>query len=299
MKQAYLQSGGIQGVIVVFIGGMIALPCSAEITPLALLRAVDVTAGANVNSHAPPDQHLLFSSSSQGPFDETRQAQVVASGMGDTAEGIATALQQSLVQYSLIEAQAETHVSLNVNTSSGGGAFGDAVAELVFEFALNASTDYRVIAEVDRFGPVSDVSVELLLEESTSIFAIGEPTGYTENSILQSGTLSPGNYKLIGSADTILSYLGPMFPSTSGAEFSLLFTLEVLPGDFDHDGDIDGRDFLVWQRNPSVGNLADWQAQYGTPLAAATAVPEPSAGMLLAIGCALLMGRLLTPHLKS
>jgi hypothetical protein len=45
---------------------------------------------------------------------------------------------------------------------------------------------------------------------------------------------------------------------------------------------VDGRDFLVWQRNPSVGNLADWQTNYGTsgPLAAVTSVPEPS-GILL------------------
>ena len=35
------------------------------------------------------------------------------------------------------------------------------------------------------------------------------------------------------------------------------------------DGDVDGRDFLIWQRNTSTapastGNLADWQANYGT-----------------------------------
>lgn len=35
-------------------------------------------------------------------------------------------------------------------------------------------------------------------------------------------------------------------------------------GDFDEDGDVDGRDFLTWQRNPSVGNLADWQDNYGS-----------------------------------
>lgn len=35
------------------------------------------------------------------------------------------------------------------------------------------------------------------------------------------------------------------------------------PGDFDGDGDVDGRDFLAWQRNPSVGNLADWRTHYG------------------------------------
>jgi hypothetical protein len=35
------------------------------------------------------------------------------------------------------------------------------------------------------------------------------------------------------------------------------------PGDFDGDGNVDGRDFLAWQRNPNIGNLADWQANYG------------------------------------
>jgi hypothetical protein len=57
-----------------------------------------------------------------------------------------------------------------------------------------------------------------------------------------------------------------------------------LPGDFDFDGDVDGSDFLVWQRNTAVGDLADWQANYGTgiPLtAASTAVPEPSCWLLI------------------
>lgn len=54
--------------------------------------------------------------------------------------------------------------------------------------------------------------------------------------------------------------------------------LDRIPGDYDGDGDVDGRDFIVWQRDPDVGNLADWQMYYGTgiPLSvAATAVPEP------------------------
>lgn len=52
-------------------------------------------------------------------------------------------------------------------------------------------------------------------------------------------------------------------------------------GDFDGDGDVDGRDFLVWQRGNSpsslsASDLADWQNNYGlATLAAATAVPEP------------------------
>jgi hypothetical protein len=270
-----------QVVVAVVAGLLIAVPGSA-VTPLALYRSVETTAGANVNSDAPPDSELNYSSSALGIFDETREAIVVASGMGDVAQGTATAVQQSEVQSYLVQAAGETHVSLSVNTGSGGGAFGDAVTELVYDFSLDIAMDYEVAAEVDRFGPVSDASVQLLLEDATTVFAIGEPTNYTVNSLAQTGTLSPGNYRLIGSADTILSYLGPSFPTTSGAEFTIIFSM-ALPGDFDFDGDVDGRDFLAWQRNPGVGNLADWQANYGVGMltAANTAVPEPGSAILL------------------
>ncbi|TWU28253.1 PEP-CTERM sorting domain-containing protein [Bythopirellula polymerisocia] len=63
------------------------------------------------------------------------------------------------------------------------------------------------------------------------------------------------------------------------------------PGDFDIDGDIDGHDFLEWQRGNStpVGQLSasdlmDWQNAYGTPLVAAvSAVPEPATLALLGL----------------
>lgn len=64
-------------------------------------------------------------------------------------------------------------------------------------------------------------------------------------------------------------------------------------GDFDGDGDVDGRDFLVWQRggspNPlSADDLAEWQAHYNvSSLAAVQAVPEP-AGFVLLCAAALL-----------
>lgn len=56
--------------------------------------------------------------------------------------------------------------------------------------------------------------------------------------------------------------------------------LATTPGDFDADGDVDGQDFLLWQRNPSVGSLGDWQLNYGasSPMSASqTAIPEPAA----------------------
>lgn len=81
-------------------------------------------------------------------------------------------------------------------------------------------------------------------------------------------------------------------------DWGQLFAADVpsVTGDFDADLDVDGADFLAWQRgessNPlSAEDLAAWEANFPTaaPLAAAaSAVPEPSAVMLmLAGGCAL------------
>lgn len=72
--------------------------------------------------------------------------------------------------------------------------------------------------------------------------------------------------------------------------FRFLTPTTFTPGDFDQDNDVDGDDFLLWQRDPGVGNLSDWEDNYGTvttPLqASSAAVPEPTsvALLLVAIG---------------
>jgi hypothetical protein len=73
--------------------------------------------------------------------------------------------------------------------------------------------------------------------------------------------------------------------------------------DFDGDSDVDGEDFLIWQRGlggaatPANGNangdaavngadLAIWQAQFGpAAVAAVGAVPEPAAATLFGLAC--------------
>jgi hypothetical protein len=66
-----------------------------------------------------------------------------------------------------------------------------------------------------------------------------------------------------------------------------------LPGDYNGDRTVDGRDFLLWQRGESPdplssSDLADWETNYGTdpsPLASATStVPEPTTLVLLLVG---------------
>jgi hypothetical protein len=77
--------------------------------------------------------------------------------------------------------------------------------------------------------------------------------------------------------------------------------------DFDADGDIDGADFLIWQRNvgtgggQSLGNadglggidgddLAIWEAQFGSAVAASQPVPEPATLVLAALGALACVG---------
>jgi hypothetical protein len=56
-------------------------------------------------------------------------------------------------------------------------------------------------------------------------------------------------------------------------------------GDFDLDGDVDGNDFLVWQRTDGTpGGLTLWQTNYGTGVlaaAGAASVPEPAGAVLM------------------
>ncbi len=56
--------------------------------------------------------------------------------------------------------------------------------------------------------------------------------------------------------------------------------------DFDNDTDVDGADFLLWQTNPGVGSLTDWQSEYGNfgLTSSVTAVPEPGSLVLLLAG---------------
>jgi hypothetical protein len=68
----------------------------------------------------------------------------------------------------------------------------------------------------------------------------------------------------------------------------------ALAGDFDDDADVDGADFLKWQRGESprgAGALdfADWKANFGAAVSAtpaSAAAPEPPTAVLLILGLA-------------
>ncbi len=66
------------------------------------------------------------------------------------------------------------------------------------------------------------------------------------------------------------------------------------PGDFELDGDVDGNDFLLWQRGTrNAADLLLWRQNYGTSaqqsLATAQSIPEPNAA-ILSSSCLLSIG---------
>jgi hypothetical protein len=77
----------------------------------------------------------------------------------------------------------------------------------------------------------------------------------------------------------------------------VLDNLNPVTADYDGDGDVDGRDFLVWQRGGSpdalsAGDLSLWQEQYGIEMGISVlSVPEPGAIQLLIFLSALTLRR--------
>jgi hypothetical protein len=241
---------------------IVAEQARAELTAQEAFRFVEVSAGANVNGHAPPDDASELESPLLGVFQHGDVASVLADNGTtplDRARATATAQQRSLVQRKSVEALGETHIELEVDTLSGGGANGDGVTELLYNFTLDADTAYEVIGQVDRFGPVSDASLELK-RAGTPILAIGEAAGYAQTVIAQTGTLPAGAYELRALVDTIHSQTGPnpSAPTTAGAEFGFgLFLDVVAPGEIVNGG------FNVV--NPTTGDVFRWTA--GSPAA--------------------------------
>ncbi len=95
-----------------------------------------------------------------------------------------------------------------------------------------------------------------------------------------SGSFAAGNWTV-----RIIDAWDENDPGSVG-DVSVSYVLPGLAGDFDADGNVDGNDFLVWQRDPTVGDLSDWQTNYGNvnAIATATTVPEPSSFVLVLVG---------------
>ncbi|MBX3434356.1 MAG: autotransporter-associated beta strand repeat-containing protein, partial [Pirellulales bacterium] len=210
----------------------------------------------------------------------------------------------------------------------GGGS--TAVPNAQFEIGgLNTNSDFAGTIS-DGTGGGGAVAVSSVRKIGTGSLVLSGANTYTGDTIVDGGTLSISQPYLNGSADVYiasgavldLNFGGTNFIDSlflagvsqaigtygaigSGATFQSSFftgtgllqvqTVFTQPGDFDNDSDVDGADFLAWQRGfPGTfdaNDLADWQTNYGVgvPVVAAAGgavvgVPEPGAMLLAAVG---------------
>ena len=201
--------------------------------------------------------------------------------------------------------------------------------------SLNTDTTFAGVIQ-DSAGSNSSTAAVTLDKIGTGKLSLTGTNTYTGNTLVEGGTLSINNPYLFDTSDLLLSgggiidvnfgslatidtidellingvgqAIGTWGRIGSGAQHEsafitgdgllqvTTFTPPAVNGDYDNDGDVDGRDFLIWQRggspNPlSAGDLAAWQANYPSPMqgvSAVAAVPEPCAAVL-ALGCGLVL----------
>jgi hypothetical protein len=206
----------------------------------------------------------------------------------------------------------DLNLGLNLNIAQNGiGQFrvvgDDGTIDVAGAFDLNTSGNGN-----------GTLAYELEAGDSLStINVVGNATFDNGTSLLlDDSNVAPSQttYDLLAAADIIdngLVFTGPAgwtvgIVTSGSGEILRAFALgAVEDADFDADGDVDGADFLTWQRNQQTANptlaqgdanddnavdgddLAIWEEQFGAPsVAAAAAVPEPCAMALLLCGAA-------------
>ena len=140
---------------------------------------------------------------------------------------------------------------------------------------------------------------ELYFVQGSSIDLAGVADPATTSSVVIGGVTT--TFDIITATAVEDTFDVEMLPTLTGAlqwmvdyQSSAVSLLVVLAGDFDFNGEVNGFDFLLWQRDPSVGSLADWKANYGmvAPLSASSAaVPEPTTSTLALAALCLAIGR--------
>lgn len=191
----------------------------------------------------------------------------------------------------------------------GTVTLGSTVPTLNFDLANLVSTaGFTAGLDLDSILPAGDSGVlSTDLATFTGASALGAGMSSTFTAMLDTAAVGmfAASYTLSFSDENLAGAMG-----LGSLTLSLTGNVEaafVASADFDEDGDVDGQDFLTWQRGYSLvatathgdgdanldmivdgADLAIWQDQYGIPPGPlATAVPEPSSLTLFALTCML------------
>lgn len=173
-----------------------------------------------------------------------------------------------------------------VNDPNNTRGHRDLANDIGFLMAINNSNTQGVVS---GSGPTGGDPQNVLtgIEFSLPLAELGNPTGPVRiAAFIGNGSHSHLSNQFAG-VGILQGNLGSDIGSISLASIpGEQFVTATRSADFNRDGAVDGKDFLVWQRSPTAGSLADWQANYGSPnslRANATTVPEPSAFVLFVV----------------
>ena len=153
----------------------------------------------------------------------------------------------------------------------------------------NATIDYDLAAATDKLKVTINVSVTISSAVHRDMSHIRSSSGHQPPLLPPMAFFSfnnpakiPFKHRSVGNKSSCL-----MTSTGQGASCWRSWAISI------RDGDVDGADFLEWQRTDQTpGGLTDWQAGYPSSLAVnVSAVPEPSSCLLLLFGAAVLAGR--------
>jgi hypothetical protein len=258
----------------------------------------DLDSGTNrgirdsLTAHNMPDAEIMITEFRYNNPENINASYRPAADSIFVADAYASWLELGVNSVQYLEMMGKDFIDDNMNRFSAfyGVSMVDKLAEPGDEY-VNATTtnnSVRTHAALQADGSIAVMLMNLHLTQSANV---------TVNLANFEADVNGTRYLLTGGTtltETLVSDLGGIFnvslPARSIATY-IINAVPVLLGDFDDDGDVDGRDFLEWQRGNSpspfsAADLADWQANYGVAeLASAVSVPEPAtlAGIALAL----------------
>jgi hypothetical protein len=145
---------------------------------------------------------------------------------------------------------------------------GDSMATL----AISGTMTNNCVIRSSATGMISLESATLTMGATGQLIADGQPIQLDGAATIYGGSIDAIN--------------GAKFVRRPDLRGSTVFSGGTINGDFDLDGDVDGNDFLAWQRSGSpiensTGDLALCRAHFEAPaVAVATAVSEPTSAIL-------------------
>ena len=172
-------------------------------------------------------------------------------------------------------------------TSLGGGSLSVESTSVIPEMgAINLSEEvsFSLLPGVNVFG--------ISIQGEFEVIANATPTGFfnTFSGAATAGLTLPNSFAIgsfRGINDTPLPAGIRIESQSTGYVYAN--TMTTVDGDFDSDGDVDGQDFLQWQRSGlSQTDLDAWTNNYGADLGSVVSIPEPSSKVLVIIELLLL-----------